>query len=427
MNALNWVHNISIQNTGELQVGQSVSGFIQIEVPPIQLPLVPAEHNRAGDSLSAYIIAQADVGSIPTSDTGQIEVRPAIVVDPGLPVETIVLSESDVTNAGSTIGVNEILALQVQVRHNLVSDLAETIDANITVGNISFEALTSGGFNEATRWNATVTPGQTNGLSLGETFAASLGIQSRTGQLPLAGTVKIPVTTTPTLGGIHTASAVYAPVIEQNLSIVIPKVVDGEITETGPLDANVGVDTDFMFAFGNTGNDRSSYRLEIVENLPSGWYANLTTTSPNNTIIDLASDFEDYPAASGAHLSLVTLTVKTDPLAPSQLLQPLTVRYYDLDTGTYIGQQTMDIRVGETINRLIFLRLNNSLHSLISKTQEMLRPHSRYRWMMVDMMMSHLNWTHPRASSSPQVTNLQSESTLSQLRMQVLTNFTWLF
>ena len=350
MNALNWDHNISIENTGELQVGQTVSGFIHVEVPPIQLPLVPAEHNRAGDSLSAFIIAQADVGSIPTSDAGQIEVRPAIVVDPGLPVDTIVLTENDVMNAGSTIGVNEILALEVQVRHNLVSDLAETIDANITVGNISFEALTSGGFNEEDRWNASVTPGQTNGLTLGETFAASLGIQSRTGQLPLAGTVKIPVTTTPTLGGIHTASAVYAPVIQQNLSIVVPKVVNGEITETGPLDANVGVDTDFMFTFGNTGNDRSSYRLEIVENLPSGWYANLTTSSANNTIIDLASDFEDYPASSGVHLSLVTLTVKTDPLAPSGLLQPLTVRYYDLDTGGYIGEQTMDIRVGETIN-----------------------------------------------------------------------------
>ena len=350
MNALNWNHNISIENTGELQVGQTVSGFIHVEVPTIKLPLVPAEHNRAGDSLSAFIIAQADVGSIPTTDSGQIEVRPAIVVDPGLPVDTIVLSESDVMNAGSTIGVNEILALEVQVRHNLVSDLAETIDANITVGDITFEALTSGGFNEADRWNASVTPGQTNGLTLGESFPASLGIQSRTGQLPLAGTVKIPVTTTPTLGSTHTASAVYAPVIEQNLSIVVPKVVDGEITETGPLDADVGVDTDFMFTFGNTGNDRSSYRLEIVENLPSGWYANLTTTGPNNTILDLASDFEDYPATSGGHLSLVTLTVKTDPLAPSQLLQPLTVRYYDLDSGAYIGQQTMDIRVGETIN-----------------------------------------------------------------------------
>ena len=350
MNALNWNHNISIENTGELQVGQTVSGFIHVEVPSIKLPLVPAEHNRAGDSLSAFIIAQADVGSIPTTDSGQIEVRPAIVVDPGLPVDTIILSENDVMNAGSTIGVNEILALEVQVRHNLVSDLAETIDANITVGDITFEALTSGGFNEADRWNASVTPGQTNGLTLGESFPASLGIQSRTGQLPLAGTVKIPVTTTPTLGSTHTASAVYAPVIEQNLSIVVPKVVDGEITETGPLDADVGVDTDFMFTFGNTGNDRYSYRLEIVENLPSGWYANLTTTGPNNTILDLASDFEDYPATSGGHLSLVTLTVKTDPLAPSQLLQPLTVRYYDLDSGAYIGQQTMDIRVGETIN-----------------------------------------------------------------------------
>ena len=348
--ALNWEHNISIDNTGELQVGQSVSGFIHIEVPPIQLPLVGAEKNRAGDSLNVYVTAIADTGSIPSTDAGQIEVRPAIVVDPGLPVDTIYLTADDVLSAGATIGVNEILALQVEVRHNLESDLSETIDANITVGEISFEALTSGGFNEADRWNASVTPSQTNGLTLGESFPASLGVQSRTGQLPLAGTIKIPVTTTPTLGGIHTASAVYAPTIEQNLSIVIPKVIDGEITETGPLDADAGVDTDFMFAFANTGNDRSSYRLEIVEDLPAGWYANLTTTGPDNTILDLASDFEDYPAASGVHLSLVTLTVKTDPLAAAQLLQPLTVRYYDLDSGAYIGEQTMDIRVGETIN-----------------------------------------------------------------------------
>ena len=350
LNALNWNYNLSIESTGELKVGESISGFIHVEVPPIQLPLVDAEHNRAGDSLSAFIIAQADVGSIPTTDAGQIEVRPAIVVDPGLPVDTIVLTQNDVMNAGASTGVNEILALEVQVRHNLVSDLSETIDANITVGDITFEALTSGGFNEADRWNATITPGEATGLTLGESFPASLGIQSRTGQLPLAGTVKIPITTTPTLGGVHTSSAVYSPVIEQNLSIVVPKVVNGEITETGPLDADVGVDTDFMFTFGNTGNDRSSYRLEIVENLPSGWYANLTTTGPNNTILELASDFEDYPATSGGHLSLVTLTVKTNPLAPSGLLQPLTVRYYDLDSGGYIGEQTMDIRVGETIN-----------------------------------------------------------------------------
>ena len=281
-----------------------------------------------------------------------MEVLPAIAVDPGLPVDTIDLSESDVLSPSFTTDVDLIVPLEVQVRHNLVaaSNLAETISANLTVGNITFEALTSGGFNEADRWNASLHPGEANGLMPGESFLASLGIQSRHEQLPLAGTIRIPITSTPTLGSTHISSDVYAEALYQNLSIVVPKVVGGEITEAGPLDADVGVDTDFMFTFGNTGNDRSSYRLEIVENLPVGWYANLTTTGPDNTILNLASDFEDYPAVSGAHYSLVTLTVKTDPLAPSGLLQPLTIRYYDLDTGLYVGEQTMDIRVGETIN-----------------------------------------------------------------------------
>ena len=351
VNALNWVHNISMTNTGELEIGEIVTGFITLEVPPIQMPLDPAEHNRAGDSLSAYIFAEADTGSIPTSDTGQIEVRPLITIDPGLP-EDITLTETDVINAGQSTGLDEIIPLTVQVRHNLAADITETVDVDLEVGGITFEAASSGGFNEVDRWieGVTLTPATSLGLSLGDSFPATLGVQSRVGQVPLAGVIKIPVTATPTLGTVHVANAVVSPAITQELSIIIPKVIDGEITETGPLPANVGVDTDFMFTFGNIGNDRSSYRLEIVQNLPSGWEASLTTASPDNTIVDLASDLEDYPLTSGAHLSLVTLTVKTNPLAQAGLDQPLTIRYYDLDTGSYIGQQTMDIRVGETVN-----------------------------------------------------------------------------
>ena len=347
--ALNWNHSLSMENTGILQPLETVSGFIYVGVPDIQLPLVAAEKNRAGTSLGVYIIANAESGGVPTTDSGQVEVLPIILVDPGLPTDTIYLTESDVfTRAASD--VNEIVTLEVQVRHNLASDLTETVDANIEVGDISFEALTSGGFKESERWTAMVTPDQVDGLALGETYSVDLGIQSFKGELPLAGTVKIPITTTPTLGSVHSSSQVYDEPIEQVLSIVVPRVVDGEITETGPLDADVGIDTDFLFTFANTGNDRTSYRLEIVENLPSGWDVSLDTANSDNTILDLASDFEDYPATSGAHLSLVTLTVKTDPQAPADLLQPLTIRYYELDSGAYIGQQTMDIRVGETVN-----------------------------------------------------------------------------
>ncbi|MCH1442832.1 MAG: hypothetical protein L7U53_03070, partial [Candidatus Poseidoniaceae archaeon] len=213
VNALNWNHTISISNTGELQVGETVTGFITLEVPPIQMPLDPAEYNRAGDSLSAYIFAEAVSGSIPTSDTGQIEVRPVITIDPGLPVESVTLTEDDVLNAGQSTGIDEIFALDVQVRHNLASDITETVDVDLSVGNISFEAASSGGFNEVDRWTAALTPQQNLGLSLGDSFAASLGVQSQTGQVPLAGTIKIPVTTTPTLGTVHVANAVYSPPI----------------------------------------------------------------------------------------------------------------------------------------------------------------------------------------------------------------------
>ena len=229
-NALNWNHTLSISNTGELSPGEFVTGFITVDVPPIQMPLVSAEKNRAGDSLSVYVFAEADTGSIPNFDTAQIEVRPVIALDPGLPFESITLSESEVLGAGQATGINEILGLNVQVRHNLESDITETVDADLQVGNITFEALSSGGFNEVDRWNASVSPNQTTGLSLGQSFAASLGIQSRTGQVPLAGTIKIPVTTTPTLGATHVASSVYAPAITETLSIIIPKVIDGEIT-----------------------------------------------------------------------------------------------------------------------------------------------------------------------------------------------------
>ena len=125
------------------------------------MPLVPAEHNRDGDSLSAYIFAEADTGSIPNTDTGQVEVRPVIAIDPGLPFESITLSQNDVLDAGQSTGINEILGLTVQVRHNLASDIKETVDADFAVGAITFETLNSGGFNEVDRWNATVTPNQT--------------------------------------------------------------------------------------------------------------------------------------------------------------------------------------------------------------------------------------------------------------------------
>ena len=73
-----------------------------------------------------------------------------IVVDPGLETEVIDLTVEQVVQAGQGVGLDEILDLNVEIRHNLVTNLSETIDANLTVGTLQFTALNAGGFSEAT-------------------------------------------------------------------------------------------------------------------------------------------------------------------------------------------------------------------------------------------------------------------------------------
>jgi len=349
--ASNWTISLSTISTAMVMEGEVTTVILTVVVPPIQLPLDLSEYNRAGDSLSVWVQAQAAGGGMPDSDSSAVEVRPVIVVDPGLPTEHIDLTVQDVIAAKNGMGLDEILGLSVEVRHNLVTDLSETVDADITVGNITFTADNSGGFSEAPRWSANVTPSIVTGLSLGEVMAASFGIQGPDDDYPLAGTIHIPVTASPTLGGVHAGSGVVATDVTRNLTITIPQILDAEILELGPLDAEVGVLTEFDMNIANTGNDLASYRLTIVDNLPDNWTTSLETTIATSNIIDnLSANVADYPIIGTDHITGFTLSVTTDPQTPANELQPLSIRIEERDTGLHIRTHTVDIRVGERIN-----------------------------------------------------------------------------
>jgi uncharacterized membrane protein len=353
--ASNWTVSLSTTTTAMVNEGEVTTVILTVVVPPIQLPLDQSEYNRAGDSLSVWVQAQAAGGGIPATDSSAVEVRPVIVVDPGLPTEHIDLTVQDVIAAKNGMGLDEILGLNVEVRHNLVTDLSETVDANITVGTITFTADNSGGFSEAPRWNASITPSIVTGLSLGEVMAASFGIQGPADDYPLAGTIHIPVTATPTLGGVHAGSGVVATDVTRNLTITIPQILDAQILEQGPLDADVGVLTEFDMNIANTGNDLASYRLTIVDDLPDNWTATLNTvTSTSNIIDNLSANVADYPIFGTDHITEFTLSVTTDPQTPADIddtdLQILSIRIEERDTGMLIGIHTVGIRVGEIVN-----------------------------------------------------------------------------
>ncbi len=348
--ANNWTLALSSTSTPLVNDGSTVTVVLTIVVPPIQLPLDSSEYNRAGDSVSVWVMAQATGGGMPTSDSSAVEVMPVIVVDPGLPTEHIELTVQDVINAKNGMGLDEILGLNVEVRHNLVTDISETVDADLTVGVVTFAADNIGGFDEAARWTADVSPTTLTGLTLGEIKAASLGIQGPDDDYPLAGTITIPVSATPTLGGVHAGSGVVAAIVTRDLIITIPQIMDAKILEQGPLDAEVGIQTDFDLNLSNTGNDLTSYRLIIVDDLPDNWAATINTASSSNLIDNLSANVADHPTVGTDHISPFTLSVTTDPQTAADTLQPLSIRIEERDTGLYIDTHTIDIRVGEVIN-----------------------------------------------------------------------------
>ena len=351
--AKNWSISLSTNKTPLINETDSLSFDVHVTVPPIQMPLDLSEFNRAGDVLNLWVQAVPINGGLPAISTSPVEVRPVIVVDPGLNGQHIQLGVDNVTAAQLGTGVDMPMPLELQVRHNLEGALPNTVDATLVADNISFSPLNSGGFSESTRWNATASPSTFTGLDLGDVGIASLGIQGPRGDYPLAGTVTISVTATPTLNGPLIPNVLVSPVTRE-MTIGVPSVQGAEILDVGPFDVPLGVEKSLVLAFANTGNDLTSYRLSILDDLPDGWKTSVnTTTAESNIIADLPADVADWTPAGNvgnAHITEFTLKVTTDPFAPAYTIQPINVKIEDRDTGLLIGVETVNVRVGPYIN-----------------------------------------------------------------------------
>ena len=162
----------------------------------------------------------------------------------------------------------------------------------------------------------------------------------------MAGELTIPVTATPVLSQGQQSNIEASPVT-RNISVIIPSVIAGEIITQGPLDADVGNMTAIPIKLANTGNDLASYRLTIQDDLPDLWTASLNSSSPNSPSIvsNLSPSMADHPLTGNEHIANLTLNVKTDPQAPADTLQPLTIRVEDRITGELLSLKTLLIRV----------------------------------------------------------------------------------
>ena len=352
--AENWIIESTVTTTGVLAAGENVSIPILVTPAPISSPLNPAERNANGDVLNLWVSATPVDGGVPTLGQVELEVRPVIAVDPNPELDLIELTTQEILDANGTGGIDRIVSLSVEVRHNLGGGVSGGIDADITTTTPTFVPLGTGGVNEGIRWGTDVTPSSVTNLQIGQSLQSFLAIDGPTDELPMAGEITVSVTATPVVStGLSSSfNGLISDGLTREIKIIVPSITDGKIITEGPLDADVGNQTNFTLRFANTGNNISSYRLSIVDDLPDLWSAVIETSDISNPsiIANLTPSMADHPLTGDAHISNVTLRVTTDPQAPADTMQPLTIRAENRQTGELISLSTIYIRVEESIN-----------------------------------------------------------------------------
>ena len=348
--AENWVLEASSSSTDVISAGENVTIAVLVTPAPLSSPLDPGERNAAGQSITAWLQALPSEGGVPAFNSTQLIIRSVISIDPGPETELIVLTQQEILEGNGSGGVDRILSLSVEVRHNLGAAIPGGVDANVTVGTPTFTPANSGGINEAARWGTNATPASVSSLEIGQIFQSWLAIDGPGDEMPLAGELVIPLTATPALTAAQQSSGVLASAVTRNITIVIPSITLGEIITDDIIDAEPGNLTNFTLKLANTGNSLATYRMVIVDDLPLLWSASLTTNTSSNFVSNLSPSMNDHPVTGNSHITNLTLGVTTDPQAPADTFQELTIRVEDGLTGELLSTKILLIRVQESEN-----------------------------------------------------------------------------
>ena len=344
---LGWDAEISVPQTGYIAPGETSRIKVTVTPAHISSPLNPAELNKEGDVLDIWIGASA-VNGIPVTDQLELTVAPVIVVDPGLQTDLLELSEADVRASRYGIGYDAVVPMDLEVRHNLVQDVNELVNATVEVSDVRFTSYGgAGGFSETSRWSFTPSPENATNMTLGTTNPAVLSVQGPADALPLAGLLEADVTVTPTLSTTHTLGGVSAESVTRTVSVSVPGVNDGEIIEGGVRTADVGVASTFPIGVRNAGNDVSNYTITLLNTLPVTWSASLGTSGGlMTTVSSLPSPVAVYPdVTSTAHETTFDLTVTSDPLTQAGSITYVDLEISNSDTGDVLGQASIPITV----------------------------------------------------------------------------------
>ena len=327
-----WEVGLSATETDIIPVGESRTVSALVTSPSLQNPLDPSSRLRDGETLGLWLEASPSVGGISTTVSEQLSVQPTIIVDPGLELLHIELNEQQVLAALGSTGIELFVDMEVEVVHNLVNGPNDAVGVAISVGTMSFTPLSSGGANEAARWDASTSINSTT-LALGETESASLGILGPSDLLPLAGTLSIPIIASPTISVAQEAANVNAASVTRTVTVEIPRITSAELEDVNELKLVPGNESVFALNITNTGNDISSYLISLQPGYPVEWDVGIGSGATSLQINDIKPEMLTHPTITGDEIESFDINVTIPSNSPAGVSHSLTLVVMDVATG----------------------------------------------------------------------------------------------
>ncbi len=329
-----WEVGLSATETDIIPVGESRMVSALVTSPSLQNPLDPSSRLRDGETLELWLEA-SPAGGVSTTVTEQLSVQPTIIVDPGLELIHIELTEEQVIAALGSTGVEQFIDMEVEVVHNLVNGPNDAVGVAISVGAITFSPLSSGGSLEATRWDASTSINSTT-LALGETESASLGILGPSDMLPLAGTLSIPIIASPTISVAQAAANVNAASVTRTVTIDIPRITSAEVEDVNELKLVPGNESVFDLNITNTGNDISSYLISLQSGYPAEWDVGIGSGATSLQISDVKPKMFTHPTITGDETASFEVNVTIPSNSPAGVSNSITLVVMDVTTGNLL-------------------------------------------------------------------------------------------
>ncbi|HIB59947.1 MAG TPA: hypothetical protein EYO42_05375, partial [Candidatus Poseidoniales archaeon] len=350
----------------------TASVLIDVTPPALTNPLDPALKLLAGSTIKMWVMVMPVEGGEPTITTFDFAMQPTITVNPALDHSEILLTEQEVIDGVGAGGFQHVVDLDISVLHNLwTSDhLDNPINAAFTIGTVEFTPKTSGGgVYETGRWSTSVSPTSTS-LFPGDTDVGSLSILGPNDQMPLAGTLTIPVVSTPVENSMLAFHSTVTPKeVSHDFIVHIPEVSGVVINQPEPLDVESGSDTILTLDFENTGNDEGSYSLSVGDGIPDDWVVTFDassgatgtggtggtggTVTTTYAINNLSAEMEAHPLQDGRHQTTFDITVFSHKDTLADTLQEIPIRVLNTETGLYILDYVVTVRIQERVDMIV--------------------------------------------------------------------------